>query len=385
MKRKILLFVLLSVFTVIIAVNSLTDISFAENTTKQFSVNAGGACVMEVNSNRELYSYQSNKKLPMASTTKIMTALVALENCDLDSEFIVNSKAVGVEGSSIYLKKGETVTMRGLLYGLMLMSGNDAAEAIAYNVAGSIDAFVDLMNERANKIGALNTHFVNPHGLHDENHYTTAFDLCKIACEALKNDEFKKIVSTKNYTMQGINNNNVEGVTRYFHNKNKMLTQYEGANGVKTGYTKVAGRCLVTSADRNGMQLVSVVLNCPDMWNVSADIMDYAFNNYTYTDILKAYNYFTDIPVTGGKKQYVKVLSIDHVYYPLSSEEQNLTKCEIDIVQVLQAPVEKNVKVGEVKVFFNGDLIAKRDILTIDDTAKKTLFDKISDFFDRLF
>lgn len=381
--RNLLLFILLLVMVPGFSAFTCGE-SLAEK-NKLSPVNAGGACVMEVNTGRILYSCKSDSKLPMASTTKVMTALIALENTELDEEFIVDARAVGVEGSSIYLKKGETVKMQDLLYGLMLMSGNDAAEAIAYKVAGSLENFAGLMNEKAKELGAANTNFVNPHGLHDENHYTTAADLCKIASEALKNPQFKKIVSTKKYTMEGIDNGTIKGETRYFSNKNKMLTQYEGANGVKTGYTKAAGRCLVTSAERDGMQIVSVVLNCPEMWKVSAEIMDYAFSEYKYTEVVKAYNYYADIPVEKGKNQTVKVCSIEPVYYPLKEDEHYSVKLEVNIADKFSAPVYKNYKAGEVKVYFDGECIAERDIITIDESMKKTLLDKIKDFFDRLF
>lgn len=213
--------------------------------------------------------------LPMASTTKIMTALLTVENCRMEDEVAVPEEAVGIEGSSIFLKKGEKMTVRDLLYGLMLRSGNDAAVTLAVHTAGSVDNFVEMMNSRAESMGLKNTRFENPHGLHDENHYTSAYDLCKLGCIAIKNSLFKAVVSTK-YISAGEGENR-----RYWKNKNRILTEYEGGNGIKTGYTVKAGRCLVASAERNGVTAVSVVLNCPDMFERSKILLDEVFLDRT--------------------------------------------------------------------------------------------------------
>jgi D-alanyl-D-alanine carboxypeptidase (penicillin-binding protein 5/6) len=234
-------------------------------------------CVMELSSGKILHDKNGQEKLPMASTTKIMTALIIIENCDLDEEITVPNEAVGIEGSSIYLKKGEKISVKDLVYGLMLRSGNDCAHALAIHYSGNIESFVAKMNERAKELGIENTKFANPSGLPNENHYTTASDLCKLACAAMKNETFKKVVSTKNYN----------GEYRSFANKNKMLYRLDGANGIKTGYTIKAGRCLVSSAERNGMDVVCVVLNCPDMYERSANLINWCFDNYKLQKIDK--------------------------------------------------------------------------------------------------
>lgn len=226
--------------------------------------------VMEMQTRKVLSESNADAKLPMASTTKILTAIIIIEDCDLDQVIKVDDKAVGVEGSSIYLTKNEEIDIRDLLYGLMLRSGNDSAVALAIHHSGSLDTFAKVMNERAEAIGAENTHLVNPSGLSDDEHYTTARDLCKIACYAMQNETFKNIVSTINY----------KGKYRSFVNKNKLLKSYKGANGIKTGYTLKAGRCLVSSAERDGMDLVCVVLNCPDMYERTREIFDFGFENF---------------------------------------------------------------------------------------------------------
>lgn len=236
-----------------------------------YAAGAGsGYAVMELTTGTTLSESNYAARLPMASTTKIMTALLVCEDCDLDKVVTVPQEAVGVEGSSIYLKKDEQIDVRDLLYGLMLRSGNDSAVALAIIHSGSVQAFVECMNARAKQLGADDTHFCNPNGLHDESHYTTARDLCKIACAAMKNSIFRQVVGTKSW----------QGRFRSYSNKNKMLYNFEGATGVKTGYTTKAGRCLVSSAERDGMELVCVVLNEYDMYGRSSKLLNDCFARY---------------------------------------------------------------------------------------------------------
>lgn len=240
---------------------------------------ASSEIVIEASTGRVLYSKSPDVKCYPASTTKILTALVTLENLPLGLKVEIPACAAGVEGSSIYLKAGEKLTVEELLYGLMLRSGNDAAAALAVAVAGSVGRFADMMNARAKKCGAENSHFVNPHGLHDRDHYTTARDLALITAEAYKNADFRKIVSTRSTTAG-------EGESRrYFANKNKLLGTFDGANGVKTGFTTKSGRCLVGGAYRDGMQLISVVLNRYDMWEATRSMLERAFAEYEMKDV----------------------------------------------------------------------------------------------------
>lgn len=230
---------------------------------------------MELNSGTVFHEKNADQKLPMASTTKIMTALIVAEECDLKQVITVPDSAVGVEGSSIYLKYGEQISVEDLLYGLMLRSGNDAACALAIHCGGSVEGFVDKMNKKAEELGAENTRFVNPSGLPADGHYTTARDLCNIARYAMQNETFRTVVSTTNYN----------GEFRSFTNKNKLLNMLDGANGVKTGYTERAGRCLVSSAKRDNMDVVCVVLNCYDMWERSTKIIEECFNRFSVEEI----------------------------------------------------------------------------------------------------
>ncbi len=236
-------------------------------------VSAKSAVLMD-GEGKLLYEKNANDRAYPASTTKIMTALVTLEKLDelgLDtkSEIIVPEEAVGIEGSSIYLKKEERISIEELLYGLMLQSGNDSATALAICMGGSLSDFVALMNERAASLDCTGTHFTNPSGLYDENHYTTALDLAKIAKAAMEREDFRKIVATKDWQS--------EDTDRSFHNKNKTVFQYEGATGVKIGFTKASGRTLVASAERKGRQLIAVVLNDGNWFEDAYALMDYGF------------------------------------------------------------------------------------------------------------
>ena len=237
------------------------------------SVSAESAALID-ESGQILYEKNANVKGYPASTTKIMTALVVLEKLDelglgMDSEVIIPEEAVGIEGSSIYLKKGERIRIEELLYGLMLQSGNDSATALAMCVGGSLSSFVSMMNEKAEALSCSGTHFTNPSGLYEENHYTTAADLARIAGEAMKRDDFRKIVNAKDWQ-------NKDG-SRSFHNKNKTVFQYDGATGVKIGFTKASGRTLVASAKRDDKEMIAVVLRDGNWFNDAYALMDYGF------------------------------------------------------------------------------------------------------------
>lgn len=242
----------------------------------EFTTTAKACVVMERNSGRILFEKNSNDRLPMASTTKIVTALTVLNNGNLDDVVTIPSQACGIEGSSVYLRTGERLTVKELLYGLMLRSGNDCATALALHVGGSVEHFAEMMNQTAQSIGCTDSNFVNPHGLHDDNHYTSAKDLGAITCSALSNEHFAEIVATKSAKIA----NDGYDYPRVLTNKNKLLASFADADGVKTGYTKKAGRCFVGSATRNGMQVVVVVLNCGPMFEEAAQMLDVAFDNY---------------------------------------------------------------------------------------------------------
>jgi len=244
---------------------------------------AQAIALIDVTSGRILYEHHGNEELPIASLTKIMTAIVAIEQSKLSDKVKVGRAAFGKEGSSIYLHLGEEMTLENMLYGLMLRSGNDAATAIAEHVGGSEEGFVRLMNEKASLIGLTHSQFQNPHGLDAKNHYSSAIDLAKLTAYAMHNPNFKEIVKTQ--VKQAPNPNDPWDYK--WINKNKMLRFYEGADGVKTGFTKIARRCLVSSATRNGQQLVVVTINDGDDWNDHRKLLDYGFANFPLVEIIK--------------------------------------------------------------------------------------------------
>ncbi len=324
--------------------------------------------VIEATSGRLLKGSNVTARLPMASTTKAMTAIVAIEHANIDDVVSIPKCAVGIEGSSIYLKEGEKFTLKELLYGLMLRSGNDAAVAIAVHVAGSVEDFAQMMNDKASELGLKNTHFVNPHGLSAKEHYTSAYDLACIAAYGMANPVFKEIVSTKSITIKG----DGEEETRYFANKNRILYSYDGANGVKTGYTKEAGRCLIASSERDGMQVVAVALNVYDYFNVCAELMDYAHDNYQMVKVADKTQPICEIKV---KQTFFSVKADVFVkedrYYPLKKDGSEEITTEIESVESVKAPHNGEESVGEVKIFVNKRLIFTEKLYTIYNIEKK--------------
>ncbi|WP_410514762.1 D-alanyl-D-alanine carboxypeptidase family protein [Paenibacillus sp. BR2-3] len=278
----------------------------AENSS--INTHAMAASLIDVESGRILYSSRGDERMRIASLTKIMTAIVAIENGDLNDVVKVGKNAYAKEGSSLFLKLGEEMTLETMLYGLMLRSGNDAASAIAEHIGGSEEGFIYLMNAKAQLLNLTNTHFANPHGLDAEGHYSSANDLAVLTAYALHNPVFKEIVKTQVKTAD----NPYEKWDYKWSNKNKMLRMYEGADGVKTGYTKKALRCLVSSATRNGQQLVAVTLNDGDDWNDHASLLNFGFNHYPLKTLIERGDKVSGYDLVTGKD----------FSYPFSEGEQ---------------------------------------------------------------
>lgn len=329
-----------------------------ENVETAAGVSSG--IVIEQSSRRVLFGQNERVKMPMASTTKVMTALVALESLPLDGKITVDRRAVGVEGSSIYLREGEIWSVEDLLYGLMLRSGNDAAEMLAIAACGSVESFVDRMNEKARAIGAEQTHFVNPHGLHNDDHYTTAYDLALISACALENETFAKIVGSKIYTVPANDTHPVH----YFANKNKMLSSYEGANGIKTGFTTDAGRCLVSSAKREGMQLVTVVLNQPDMWQESMRRMDEAFGRY---EIVRLGESGKEILSVGQGNKSAQIALEKDLIYPIERGETLNLDFTFVLDRDLQLPLQAGARVGRIDIYDGNHLLFSEKIVSMKE------------------
>ena len=310
-------------------------------------LSAASAVCMDLDSGRILYAYNENQPMQIASTTKIMTALLVLENCSLDEKVKIPKESVGVEGSSLYLKAGEVISVKDLLYGLMLRSGNDAAVALAIHCAGSVEAFADMMNDKAQKFGLENCNFVNPHGLSEEGHLCSAHDLAVIAAEAMNYPDFAAIVSTKSYTFGN----------RTVVNHNKLLRLYDGAVGVKTGFTKAAGRTLVGAAEKDGQTLITVTLSAPNDWNDHVQLFDYGFETYPETEIICHGEVMARLPVAGSGEDTATIVSEEGFFYPLSDSEQ--IDIELHIPEFLVAPVQQGQYVGSAVITLDGEIIGE--------------------------
>ena len=350
--------------------------------TQGMSVGADAAIVMEVKTGRVLFAQNADERLPFASTTKIMTALLALEQPDLDAVFVVDTAAIQVEGSSMGLVEGDRASLRSLATGMLLASGNDAANAAAVRISGSIPAFVELMNQRAKAMGLQNTSFETPSGLDGENHYSTAHDLALLAREALQNDAFREISSQ--YKMRVSYGD--PPYDRWLTNHNKLLNYYEGTYGVKTGFTKKAGRCLVSAAQQNGVELIIVTLNCPDDWNTHKSLYDRFFGELQVEDLAGAMP-DVRVPVTGGTADGVAAVAYDTAQFPVSADDAEITY-DIQVQPFLYAPISAGQPVGTVHISIEGErvttltLIAGQNVpLKHPYVEEKNFLEKLIDFF----
>ena len=328
------------------------------------SVSAEYACVLDCQTGRVVFEKNAYKRHSMASTTKIMTALVAIENGDLDSFVTVSKNAAGTEGTSLYLKASDKVTLQDLLYGLMLQSGNDAAIAIAEHIAGSTEEFAVLMTDRAKAIGAKNTCFKNPNGLDEDGHCTTAYDLALITREALKNETFAEIVATKSKT--------IRGGTQTVTNHNKLLNMYPGCVGVKTGFTKKTGRCLVSSAKRDEKQVVAVTLNAPDDWNDHISMLNYAFENTVRFPLIAAGMTVNSVTVKNGTSQALE-LTAERDFYLSESPDTKFKNARLSckLPDSVTAPVKQGEVIGALEVYYQDTLLDTINLIAAADIGFK--------------
>ena len=316
-------------------------------------VSAKAAIGIEASGGEIFYAKNIDQRLPMASTTKIMTAIVALEVGDMTDKVTIDKRAVGIEGSSIYLYEGEILTLGELLYATLLSSANDAATAVAIHIGGDVDTFVDMMNNKAIELGLRDTHFENPHGLDNDTHYTTARELGIIAMYAMKNPAFREIVSTYKET---IPMRCGEGV-RLLINHNKLLTRYEGACGVKTGFTDESGRCLVGAAERNGVRVIAVTLDCPNDWREHTALLQMGLSAFQYTALAQKRSIAFRLPVLNGSEDTVLLSNPRDIYAVLPNDADIETR--FDTVQYLTAPIKKGAVLGSVSFYINNKLIAE--------------------------
>lgn len=343
------------------------------------SDSAKASVVIDAFTGEIIYSKNCDEKLSMASTTKIMTALLLCEYGNLDREIKVTKEMVTVEGSSMGLLPDDTVTLRGLLYGMMLPSGNDAANSTAFVVGGSIEKFVELMNKKADMLGLKNTHFVTPSGLDADGHYTTAYELALLAAYALNNADFKAAAQSNSAVLYYGN----EPYRRTLTNHNKLLKSYDGLIGVKTGFTKKSGRCLVTAAERDGKRIVAVTLNDPNDWEDHKNLLDYGFSQLITTN-LDIVEKVLRICVVGGNKMDVNV-NIPQVSVNTVGEKE--ITYEISSTPFLYAPIKKGQRVATLNVYADGDLIKSIELNSASqvDVREFTKYQKFKNIFLKIF
>lgn len=360
--------------------------------TNEPQINSRAAIIFDRNSKQILYSKNINEKRPMASTTKIMTAIIVIENSDLSDTVIVSKKAANTGGSRLKFKTGDKITINDLLYGLMLCSGNDAAVALAEYVGENVDGFADLMNKKAEELGLINTHFVTPHGLDNSNHYTTAYELALLTDYALSNEIFAKIVNTKNYNIT------INGITRNISNTNELLGNLNGVNGVKTGYTGNAMRCLVTSCTRNNNQIITVVLGADTKKYRTADskkLIEYAFDNYKWMNLEEIINEELEnwkqinqnrIYINKGKYKTIELCTPTDTIKTIPIKKDNLKNIsvEINVIYYHEAPIKSGQKIGNIIIKDKNEIIYTVDINIKENIEKKNIIDYIKEFLLRM-
>lgn len=329
---------------------------------------AASAVLIDGTNGRVLYEKNAHVKRAPASTTKIMTTCLALELGNLDDIVTVSPYAAKVGGSSMYLSPNEKVKLEDLLYGIMLNSGNDASAAVGEHLAGNSLNFAKLMTEKAWQIQAKNTQFKNPHGLDEDGHFTTAYDLALITKYAMENPKFREIIKTKTFKVPW------EGreYERLLTNKNKLLSQFPGANGVKTGFTNKAGRCLVSSAERDGQHLIAVVFNCPNMWDDSKNLLEYGFDNYKPHTLLRKGEIVKTVQVSGGLKKELRLAAKEDLTIFLKPEEiSQITPPMIEIPEQISAPIVKGQSLGYVKLIYQEKQLGKIALVATENIEQQ--------------
>lgn len=363
------------------------------NSTDNLEISSGYAIAYDRSSKSAIWGKNENTQVPMASTTKIMTAIVLLENCkDLNTEIEVCKEAASIGGSRLGLKTNDKITMNDLLYGLMLCSGNDAAIQISVSIGGSVENFAEMMNKKATDLNLSHTHFTSPHGLDNPNHYTTAYELALITDYALNIDKIAEVVSTKSYTVT------INGYSKEVSNTNELLGYLEGVNGVKTGFTNGAGRCLVTSVNRNNFNIIVVVLGANTKKIRTKDsikIINYIYENYELVNIeeriFNGYENWRQIKekqilVNKGAPSKIQTTlgDVEIKYYPIKKDNIKDVNIQIENIDYLEAPVEKDITIGEIKVFVGDQEIQKIYIHNKNKIEKKGPYDYIEQFAETI-
>jgi serine-type D-Ala-D-Ala carboxypeptidase (penicillin-binding protein 5/6) len=340
-------------------------------------ITARAAILLDRATGRILFSKNAYEQLPMASTTKVMTSILALESGRLGDVVKVSENAANVAGSAVDLEAGEEKTLEELVYGLMLRSGNDAAVAIAEYLAGSVEKFALKMTERARRLGAVQSNFINPHGLHHEDHYTTAYDMALITAHAMSIPKFREICLTEEIKISWPG----RPYDRLLRNQNRLLELYDGADGVKTGWTTPAGRCFIGSATRDGWQLVSVVLNAPQMWEDTTEMLDFGYSYYSWHTVLAAGQPIKTVAVRRGTADKVTLVAGREIALPLKEDEAEYLRFHFELEEPLNAPLSMNREVGSVEIYFGDQLVDSVPLLTGEAVARRSIWN----FFRTLF
>lgn len=390
--------ILIMNFTIVFADDENEEITQEDyvqviNQTKdEPTLNSRIAVAYDRKSGEVIWGKDEHKRTAMASTTKIMTAIVTLENCDLTQTVTISKKSAGTGGSRLGLKADDKITMNDLLYGLMLKSGNDAAVAIAETVGGSVEGFAELMNEKAKELKLENTHYVTPHGLDDPEHYTTAVELAKLADYALQNETFAKIVNTKNYTVT------INGYPKSISNTNELLGYLEGVNGVKTGFTNNAGRCLVTSVNRNGFEIITVILQADTKKFRTADsikLIEYIYKNYEPVNIKEIVDEqfkrwcsinTSRIQINKCKNNNLELYidNLDNDVIPIKKTDKDKIQIEVNNLFYFEAPLQQNTIIGTIKLNLDGKTVDVIEIKNKNTIQKKDILDYFKIFAQSL-
>ncbi|MBT9173401.1 MAG: D-alanyl-D-alanine carboxypeptidase DacB [Syntrophomonadaceae bacterium] len=328
---------------------------------------ARSALLLDQATGRILYSKNAHEKLPMASTTKIMTAILALESGRMSETVSVSEHAVSIGGSSVYLEPGEKKTLEELVWGLLLRSGNDAAVAIAEHLSGSTEEFAVEMTRRAAQLGARQTKFSNPHGLHQEEHYTTAYDLALLAAHAMSLPKFREIAAAREKKISWHD----RPAGRLLRNQNKLLVMYEGAEGIKTGWTTPAGRCFAGATSRKGWRLVGVVLNAPQMWEDMIKLFDFGYQYYRWQTVIQAGQHLKSAAVVRGVRDRVTLVAGSEAGMPLKEDESAYLRFQFNVREPLKAPLRTGGKAGELQIFFGKTMVRSIPLLAGEDVARK--------------
>ena len=336
-------------------------------------ITAKSAIVIEASTGKILFEKDAEAIRYPASTTKIMTLITALEQGNLEDVLTVSPNAAMTDGSSIYLEVGERLKLLDILYGVMLHSGNDATVAVAEHISGSLEKFAQLMTKKAHAIGAVHTNFTNPNGLPDPKHYTSAHDLAIITAYGYKNPLFRTIVSTRHKNIPWNN----KGYDRDLYNENKLLWTYNGANGVKTGYTEAAGPCLVSSATRNNVHLIAVVLDADQMWVDSKALLDFGFSKLQPVELFKQGTVLKTSHVADGKISSVKLAAVSSLLVPVSDGDLDQFQVVTEVPNSVEAPIAVGQKLGVARVLYKGNEIAKIDLIATEAIEREYYFKAI--------